>query len=161
MLQQKLPDSSQWNTISISAAFQFSADPLLRSYDIFMLNRNLEYGKAPHTLLLIPTPFDPTRTEVTNYYCLGLPKSFKDSNERVLSAFCQSLQTSTLSLRTRQEANRARGQSEWPIPKSIQDPKFPLSSKLTHCFLNTLGYPLRAIFSFIVYMAVETSRKGT
>lgn len=48
---------------------------------------------------------------------------------------------------------------QYPNPYRIQN--FPSRLTLTHCFLNTLGCLLRVIFSSILYMPVERSRKGT
>jgi hypothetical protein len=59
-----------------------------------------------------PLPLNLNRTKVAKYYGLGLPKSFRDSNERTLSAFSQTLQSFSPFLGARHEANGDRGQSE-------------------------------------------------
>ena len=86
---------------------------------------------------------------------------FSDSNERVLSASGQSLQSFYTSLGARHEANKARGQSQWPVSKAILYSKFPLSSNTDSLSLEYIWVPLGSYFFFALNTPVERPRKGT
>lgn len=106
------------------------------------------------TLFYSPLPpLIPLGQRLQSIIALGFQNLSEILMKEFFQLFCQSLQTSPLSLGARQEANRARGQSEWPIPKSIQDSKFPLSSNTDPLFFEHTWVPLESYFFplYIIY----------
>lgn len=121
------------------------------------MNRETYPHPSIHPLLL-----NPRKTELTKYYCLRFLKLLEGSNERVLSAFNQSLQSLPFPhpLGLRHKARGARGQSEWLMQKPIHDSKFPLFSNTDPLSLRHTGWLFYFIFFSLDYICWGKNKKG-
>lgn len=144
MLQTNIQNATQWDAISNFSAFELSGDSVTFSFSIEA--RIWKSIPHPSTQRL---SFNPSRTEVIKYYCLGLPKSFSAPNERALSVRSQSLNTPPPREPGRRPTEPEDNLSDqYPSAHKIHNFPFPLT--LTHCPWNTLGCLLGVIFLYII-----------